>query len=167
MALDLKPTDNGKLSDPTKDRQAMQVATLRGDIRDRILRLVREVPDHWHKMTGDAQQDVINRIEDMSNGIVNETVDLVAARGFDHQLVRLSEFAVKNGVISCKLAIPASHETVAATFSRLNQDVALILRNADQFKGEKQKAETDNVGDLAIPRHGAPAADTSMAQHSH
>src|SRR6185437_15293632 len=145
---------NGKngAADHTRERHEMQVSTLRGDLRDQILRLVRDQPNHWPKMTGDAQQDTITRIELLANDLVNRTVDLVASRGAGFQLVTLGEATITPTVIKCKFTIPRSAENAAALNARIGQTVVLVARDAEQFIGERAPAQTDNVGDLAIPR---------------
>lgn len=143
---------NGKTGSRTAERQEIQVATLRGDIRDQMLRLVRDLPNHWPKMTGDAQQDVINRIELLSNDLVNRTVDLIASRGCSFQLVTLGEATITPTAVKCKFTVPRTNDAVAALNSRIGQTVVLVAREAEQFSGERAPAETDNVGDLAIPR---------------
>jgi hypothetical protein len=159
---------NGKneRAERLKERQEMQVTTLRGDIRDQVLRLVRELPDHWGKMTGGAQEDVISRVERLANGLVDETVEIVTSRGADSQLVTLGKISVDKGMIECKFTTPYTNDAMSALCERRSQQVALVARDADQFKGEKAKAETDNIGDLAIPRAGAARIEASMAQPS-
>ncbi len=146
---------NGKAkgnADAAHQRQELQVATLRGDIRDQMLRLVRDLPNHWPKMTGDAQQDVITRIELMANDLVNRVVDMVSSRGCSFQLVTLGEITITPTAIKCKFTVPRSAETAAALNARIGQTVVLVAREAEQFAGERAPAQTDNVGDLAIPR---------------
>lgn len=144
-----------------QERQDLQVVTLRGDIRDAILRMVRELPDHWRKMTGGAQDDVIARIETLAAALVDQTVEIVASRGCDSQIVRLGKITVDKGAIKCEFTAPYSNESMNALCSRQTQEVALVARDAEQFKGERAKAESDNIGDLAIPRGGklAPVPD--------
>jgi hypothetical protein len=135
-----------------KDRQDLQATTLRGDIRDVVLRLVRELPDHWKKMAGGAQEDVIERIERLAATIVDQTVDIVTSRGADSQVVRLGKISADKGMIECKFTVPYSNEALIALGTRQGQEVVLIARDTEQFKGEREKAESDNIGDLAIPR---------------
>jgi hypothetical protein len=158
--------DNGR-PDRMRERQELQVATLKGDIRDRILRLVRQLPEHWQKMSGDAQQDVISNLERTAEDLVDQVVDLVSSRGADHQLVTLGKIAVDKGVIDCKFTAPYSNETMAALCSKRGQEVVLVARDADQFKGERAKAEPDNIGDLAIPRGSVEEVRRTMVRPPH
>lgn len=146
-----------------KERQDLQVATLRGDVRDAVLRLVRELPDHWRKMTGGAQEDIIERIEKLASTLVDQTVEIVASRGCDSQVVRLGKISVDKGMIECKFTTAYSHEAMNAICLRQGQEVALVARDAEQFKGERAKAESDNIGDLAIPRGKPFAVPSSVA----
>jgi hypothetical protein len=138
--------------DPREARQQMQINTLRGDVRDQVLRLVRELPDSWKKMTGSAQEDAISRIERFASSLVDEAVEIVASRGCDFQVVRLGKISADKGVIDCKFTTPYTHEAMTTLCSRQGQEVALVARDVDQFKGERDRAEADNIGDLAIPR---------------
>jgi hypothetical protein len=171
MATTAKKNGTGKEhhEDPhtarMRERSDLQVATLRGDVRDAVLRLVRELPDHWRKMTGGAQEDAIGRIERLSNSVVEQCVEIVAARGADFQIVRLGKMTIDKSVIEGKFTMPYTNEALTALSSRQNQEIVLVAREADQFKGERSKAESDNIGDLAIPR-GRPSIAATMAEPS-
>ena len=149
-----------------KDRQDLQIATLRGDVRDVVLRLVRELPDHWKKMAGGAQDDVIERIERMAGSVIDQAVDIVTSRGADSQVVRLGKITADKGMIDCKFTTPFSNEAMATLCARQGQEVVLIARDAEQFMGEREKAESDNIGDLAIPRGGRRSLQEAMAESS-
>lgn len=152
-----------------KDRQDFQAASLRGDVRDVVLRLVRELPDQWKKMTGGAQDDVIARIERLAGAVVDQVVDIVASKGTESQVVRLGKITADKGMIDCKFTLPYSNEAVAALCTRQGQEVILIAREAEQFMGERERAESDNIGELAIPRGQAgtrKSLDETMAQSS-
>lgn len=152
-----------------KDRQDLQAASLRGDVRDVVLRLVRELPDQWKKMTGGAQDDVIARIERLAGAVVDQVVDIVASKGTESQVVRLGKITADKGMIDCKFTLPYSNEAVAALCTRQGQEVILIAREAEQFMGERERAESDNIGELAIPRGQAgtrKSLDETMAQSS-
>ena len=157
-------SDNGQKTDRMKERQALHVTTLRGDLRDAIIRLVRDLPEHWHKMSGDAQQDVIDRIERLADGLVNETVDIVAARGAEFTVATLGKVAFDKGVITSTITTPLSMEVLSALASRQARPIVLVAREAEQFKGEKAKAEPDNVGALAMPR---TALQESFPEQAH
>lgn len=152
MAAKNGQADKADRTERLKERQDLQVATLRGDVRDAVLRLVRELPNDWRKMTGGAQEDTIERIERLAGTLVDQAVEIVAARGCDSQIVRLGKIGVDKGMIEGKFTTPFSHEALNAICLRQGQEVALIARDAEQFKGERDKAESDNIGDLAIPR---------------
>ena len=152
-----------------KDRQDFQAASLRGDVRDVVLRLVRELPDQWKKMTGGAQDEVIARIERLAGAVVDQVVDIVASKGTESQVVRLGKITADKGMIDCKFTLPYSNEAVAALCTRQGQEVILIAREAEQFMGERERAESDNIGELAIPRGQAgtrKSLDETMAQSS-
>lgn len=151
-ATTAEPQKGTSRSERLKERLDMQVSTMRGDIRDGILRLVRELPDGWHKMTGGAQEDAIERIEKLATDVVDRTVDVVSARGCETQIVRLGKITVDKGMIACGFITTYSHEAMNVLCLRQGQEVALVARDPEQFKGERAAAEADNVGDLAIPR---------------
>ena len=153
MAKNGKAHDHADRSSKLKDRMEMQIETMRGDVRDAILRLVKEQQTHWGKMTGAQQQTLIDRVEEMASNTVDQAVDIVAARGCEAQVVRVGKLESNNGTIKCAFTAPYSLEALTAIASRQNQEVVLVARDVDQFKGEKSRAETDNIGTLAIPRH--------------
>ena len=150
---------NGKTHDEAADRSAklrermeLQVTTLRGDFRDAVLRLVKDLPEQWRKMTGAQQDTLIDRVEEMASNTVDQAVDLVAARGCEAQVVRVGKVTANNGTIKCEFTAPYSLEALSAIAQRQNQEVVLVARDVDQFKGERDRAESDNIGSLAIPR---------------
>lgn len=152
-----KPDAKNDRSERLKERLDMQVATMRGDLRDAVLRLVRELPDGWHKMTGGAQEDAIERIERLATDVVDRSVEIVTARGCEAQIVRLGKITVDKGMIGCAFTTSYSHEAMNTLCLRQGQDVALVAKDPEQFKGERRAAEPDNIGELAIPR-GKPFA---------
>lgn len=138
--------------DKAAERMQLATSSLRGDIRDQILRVVRELPNAWQKMTGDGQQDVIDRIDTLADRLVTDTVDIIASHGCDHVFVTLGKISINDGEIDCKFRAPATHDAVTALYTRQGRSVVLIARDADNYKGERARAEPDNVGELAIPR---------------
>ena len=120
-------------------------------------------------MTGGAQDDVIARIERLAGAVVDQVVDIVASKGTESQVVRLGKITADKGMIDCKFTLPYSNEAVAALCTRQGQEVILIAREAEQFMGERERAESDNIGELAIPRGQAgtrKSLDETMAQSS-
>jgi hypothetical protein len=158
-----KSEQNNERSERLKERLDMQVATMRGDLRDAVLRLVRDLPDSWRKMTGGAQEDAIDRIERLSSDVIDRAVEIVTARGCEAQIVRLGKITVDKGMIGCSFTTAYSHDAMNTLCQRQNQEVALVAKDPEQFKGERGAAEADNIGDLAIPR-GRPFAVASSSE---
>lgn len=141
-----------------------QQHTLSGDLRDAVLRLIKELPKPWQKMTGDEQQATIDVVVDFADLWTRDAYDVMAAAGADRTVVKLStNFSVDEDSIICRITAPKSPELVSVLMARGGRDVILVARDADAFLGERRPAATDNIGDLAMPARPAPTPDAMTA----
>ena len=136
----------------TPSRTEMRIATLSSDVHRQLLRVVRELPQHWHTMTGAAQQDVIDKLATMTDRIIDEAVDIVASRGFKDMIVRLGPITISDRKITCKFEVDQTNENVMTLCARQHLGAVLVPCDPEDFKKDKTAIETDNVGELAIPR---------------
>lgn len=146
-----KTNGNGKHEDAITAKAGAQIETLKGDIRDEILREFKAMAKPWAKMTETEQERVIHRAGDISGKLVMQACNAIASRGFKYFDVTLGKITVDKG-IECKFTLPYSADGIAGLCQRKGDSVMLVARDAAAFFGEKKKAETDVVGDLAIPK---------------
>lgn len=138
--------------------------TLRGDIRDEVLREFKHMPKTWQTMTEDEQQRVINRAADVADKLVRKAVDLVAARGLPALPIEVGKFTVDGAAIKGTFECYADDESLLRIKHLANKRAMFVLASPDAYNGEKAKAETEVVGDLSIPKGDAEAGmDAAVA----
>lgn len=165
----------------TKDK-ALAADTLRGDIRDVLLAIVRGMETPWSKLSERDQERRINAIDKAAQKVVRDSIRIVANQGFPHVEVLVSNKG--------KFAGGSMELTVAANFSvenatRLSEhgvgSAILVLAEPGEFFGERRIARAqpdqstflgDDVDeddpDTAVPQAerefgGDAAADAAKA----
>lgn len=126
--------------------------TLRGDVRDAILGLVKDLRLPWSKMTEGEQKYAIYRCSLLGEDLTKRAVNIAAARGFDNIVITISKFAVdaKNG-IQATFGVTLSDDNLLAMGEILGTPVLLIPQNVKDFMAERGPALADVVGDLRMP----------------
>lgn len=147
------------------DESIVAINTLKGDLRDEILREFKSMAKPWVKMSEYEQERIIHRATDIAGTVVHQAITAIASRGFEHFNVTLGKITVDKG-IECKFTLPFSGEAITGLCQRKGDSVILIARDATEFFGEKKPVEAENVGELAIPKTGpgAPSDAAAMEQ---
>jgi hypothetical protein len=149
-------------NEPTNE---LDTETLRGDIRDEVLREFKHMPKSWQTMTEDEQQRIINRAADVADKLVRRAVDLVAARGLPALPIEVGKFTVDGAAIKGTFECYADDESLLRIKHLANKRAMFVLASPDAYNGEKAKPETEVVGDLAIPKEAATAqAEENLAK---
>lgn len=125
--------------------------TLSGDIRDLILDEFRHFPKPWQKMTEAEQERMIIRATDIAANLVTRAVDLIAHAGMPRVEIQTKKFSLEPELIRMTATTPATEETAIALI-RHKGPMVLVLADLAAFSGQREKAETDVLGDLGIPR---------------
>lgn len=143
----------------------LAVDTLRGDIRDQILAEFKHLPDAWQKMTEDQQARCIHRADRIAEDVVTGAVAAIAPRGFSNIVASIEQFTRKDG-LKVVLQASATVDVITKLAEHGMNSVVLVLAEPAKFMGERKPAETDNVGDLAIPKTGpgSPSDPAAMEQ---
>lgn len=136
----------------TEETATLATDTLRGDIRDELLREFKHLPKPWQAMNEDEQSRLINRARDIADTLVRRSVDLVAARGLPALPIEVGKFTVDGAAIKGSFECYADDESLLRIKHLANKRAMFVLASPDAFNGEQQKAETDVVGDLAMPK---------------
>lgn len=129
--------------------------TLRGDIRDEVLREFKHLPKPWQAMNEEEQQRIINRAADIADTLVRRAVDLVAARGLPALPIEVGKFTVDGSAVKGTFECYADDESLLRIRHLANMRAMFVLASPDAFNGEQKPAETEVVGDLAIPKEAA------------
>lgn len=149
-------------NEPTNE---LDTETLRGDIRDEVLREFKHMPKSWQTMNEEEQQRIITRAADVADKLVRRAVDLVAARGLPALPIEVGKFTVDGAAIKGTFECYADDESLLRIKHLANKRAMFVLASPDAYNGEKGKAETEVVGDLAIPKEAVNAqAEENLAK---
>lgn len=139
--------------------------TLKGNICNHLLDVIKVMPKPWAKMGEIEQRAVIRQLDDIGGSMVTTTVNIVAARGFKHHEVRIGKFTVdrEKELVEAKLVSHLESELVDSMCE--DTSCMIVFRNSEGFYSEakERKPEPTTIGSLAIPipeRHqnGAPTS---------
>lgn len=143
----------------------LATATLHSDIRDALLAEFKAIDKPWQKMKENEQSRLIHRADDIASSVVLGAVAVVASKGFSSVAASIDQFTRKDGLkIVVKAAATVEHITKLAEHGM--NSVVLVLAEPAKFMGESKPIETENVGDLAMPKTGpgAPSDPAAMEQ---
>lgn len=146
---------------PSTAEKATELAanTLRGDIRDKILTEFKAVPKSWQTSTEDEQNRLINRAKDIADTLVRRAIDIIAAKGLPSLAITVGKMTIDNSECKGTFECYADDESLLRIRHLQGARAMFVLASPDAFNGEQKKAETDNVGDLAMPKGDEPRAD--------
>lgn len=114
--------------------------TLTGDLRDKLLEDMRNLPDVWQKLNEKAQQEQIDRATAQAEDLVNQAVKLVASGGRKTVPAKLEKLTLKDG---CKVEMTCSASWIGELAPVLNNDVLIVTNSNDEFQGQKAPAKAD------------------------
>lgn len=114
--------------------------TLTGDLRDKLLENMRNLPDVWQKLNEQAQQDQIDRATAQAKDLVEQAVKLIASGGRKTVPAKLEKLTLKDG---CKVEMTCSSSWIGELAPVLNNDVLIVTNSDDEFHGEKAPAKPD------------------------
>lgn len=114
--------------------------TLTGDLRDKLLENMRNLPDVWQKLNEKAQQDQIDRATKQAKDLVEQAVKLIASGGRKTVPAKLEKLTLKDG---CKVEMTCSSSWIGELAPVLNNDVLIVTNSDDEFHGEKAPAKPE------------------------
>lgn len=133
---------------------AQRIKTLRGDIRDALLARIKNVEKPWGKLKEHEQRAIIESCEGVARGLVAQSINIVASRGFTYYDVTLGKISIDKA-IEGKFSMVPDGEALVELLRRRNQMIMLLIRDPHDFEGERAPVEPENVGDLAMPKKPA------------
>lgn len=114
--------------------------TLTGDLRDKLLENMRNLPDVWQKLNEKAQQEQIDRATAQAEDLVNQAVKLVTSGGRKTVPAKLEKLTLKDG---CKVEMTCSASWIGELAPVLNNDVLIVTNSNDEFCGQKAPAKPE------------------------
>lgn len=135
--------------------------SLLADVRDAILSEFKAVDKPWEKQNESEQSRLIQRAEYIAGRLIADVVAIVADKGFSSIPASIDQFTRKDGIkITLKASATVEHITQLAEHGM--NAVVLVLAEPTKFMGKAKPKETENVGDLAMPKTG-PGAPSDPA----
>jgi hypothetical protein len=138
--------------------------TLRGDIRDMVLSEFKLLPKPWQQMNEEEQERLINRADDVAAKLVNTAVDLIAARELPALAITVAKFTVDGSQIKGTYTCNADDGALLLIRDLSDKRAIFVLADPASYAGEKAPAETEVVGDLAMPKTGPGAPSDPVAE---
>lgn len=142
----------------------LDTETMRGDIRDRILTEFKHMPNAWQKLAESEQDRLISRALDIAGEVVRRAVDLIAERGLPALPIEVGKITVDGSACKGTFECYADDDNLLRIRHLQGSRAMFVLASPDAFNGEKKPAESENVGDLAMPKEGERADEANLAQ---
>lgn len=152
----------------TVDQVALAADTLSGDIRDRLLRIVRNMETPWSKLSERDQEWRIDSIRKAADDAVRGAVRIVANQGFPHLTMRTGKWNVSDG-LKLEITGAASVENITRLAEHGPGECVLVLVEVGEFFGERRavQAEPDQRAmdlDAAAVEAARKEAETDAAE---
>lgn len=124
------------------DRQKPEISasTLKGDVRDFLLTWIQSMDTPFHKMTERSQKDVIWAAEMQAHNLIGAITMAIAGRGFEKAFVRISDFAIKDGVVS-KVTADSTQTTVLNFLAFKGKAAVLVFADPAVYAAERRPAK--------------------------
>lgn len=123
-----------------KQRPEISASTLKGDVRDFLLTWIQNQSTPYHKMTERSQKDVIWAAEMHAHNLISAITMAIAGRGFEKAFVRISDFAIKDGVVS-KVTADSTQSTVLNFLAYKGKAAVLVFADPAVYAAERRPAK--------------------------
>lgn len=121
----------------------MMAETLRGDIRDRLLRVIQDMAKPWAKMKEADQKRLADGVEALADDIIMDAIRIVHAEGSPHMPMIVGKVAFGKGVSVALMASRNDPERHRLADLADGASVMLVMQDANKFRGERAPAQTD------------------------
>lgn len=151
---------------PSSAEKAITLATdtLRGDIRDEILREFKSIPKSWQTSTEDEQSRLINRARDLADDLVRQAIDIIAGKGLPSLPILVGKIVVEKSACKGVFECHADDENLLRIRHLQGSRAMFVLASPDAFNGEQTNPKTEVIGDLSIPEPDERADEAQLAQ---
>lgn len=144
--------------------------TLRGDVRDGLLTLLRDMETPWSKLSERDQQWRIEAVDKLAQKVVRQSVQLIANQGFPHLAMRTGKWNVGDG-IKLEITGAASLENITRLAEHGQGECIVVLAEVGQYFGERRAAAADPDqrameldGDDDVPKMDLAARNVEMIE---
>ncbi|HEV2098603.1 MAG TPA: hypothetical protein VGR45_06710 [Stellaceae bacterium] len=144
MSIDENGSGNGKVPDGAQPEAiGFAVRTLRGDLRDRLLELVRHLPKQWHALTEKEQRDTAFHIDEAVQDALTEACRIVHAQEWPSARAKLGDVKIGEKGIEGKILLGRYDPQRYDLFDAQGAMVTVIVDNPHLFMGERSAAKVD------------------------
>ncbi len=138
--------------------------TLRGDVRDAMLTLLRDMQTPFSKLSENDQSWRIEAVSRLAEKVVRDSIRIVANQGFPHvEVLVRNKGKFAGGSMELSMTAPFSVENATKLSDYGVGTAILVLAEPGEFFGERRTArpqpdQTSFLGD-EDEEQGAPVAD--------
>ena len=117
-------------------------ATLSGDVRDKLLDMLRFQQDKrpWNQRSEQDQRETVHSVEVLAHDLVRRAVELIAAQGRRTVKAVVESVTIKDG-IKAVLTLSKHDEQRHALADATGHTVLLVVADPDEFVGERAPAK--------------------------
>jgi len=116
--------------------------TLRGDVRDGLLTLLRDMETPWSKLSQRDQQWRIEAVDKLAQKVVRQSLQIVANQGFPHLAMRTGKWNVGDG-IKLEITGAASVENITRLAEHGQGECIVVLAEVGEYFGERRAAAAE------------------------
>ncbi|QBX34610.1 hypothetical protein E4191_07710 [Paracoccus liaowanqingii] len=129
---------------------ALQLDTLRGDIRDAMLSRIRHMKTSWALCTEAEQAEIANGLELAAKNLVRGVVRQLTAHEFPHAVVTLGEVKIGGSKgIEAKITCQNIELNRNVLGDHVGQMVQVVMIDSEKFMGEREGADIQpDQGDM-------------------
>jgi hypothetical protein len=129
-----------KIADVTIEFAA---ATLKGDVRDKFLEIIKHLPRTYAEMTEAQKRDVLHSVERLAGYIIEQACETMAAGGRQTIVGSLKTYKQKDNEVEAQVKFLGSWEVIAALHHACGSTVQLVAVNDEDFKGQRKPVEVE------------------------
>lgn len=143
MADDAEQSDEPAGDDAPDSEGTLKADTLMGDIRDRLLEIIRGLERPWDALAESQQIDVAREVERTVKRLIYETIDIVHAEGSPSMRMVVGAVKFGKGVSATLTAAKTEQERHRLADLADGAEVLVVMENVGKYFGERAAAKTE------------------------
>lgn len=136
-AAEAKQEKTSAVEKITQKEQDIASATLVGDLRDKVLGIVRTQQKPWQQLTEAQQKETVDLVVKQCTDLVQKAVKIIAANGRHSMRAKLEHISIKK-LIEGKITVHNTKENRDLLGDASGLDILLVTSDATQFEGERK-----------------------------
>jgi hypothetical protein len=125
------------------DESDFETGSLRGDIRDTMLDVIKSRPKPWSQMSELEQRDLVRALDAVTTGIVKKAVFVMAEQDDLSVHATLKGYSADGGTFKLKLVASGDMDTAKQLYSLDGHEVVLISADSKRFQGARKEPQID------------------------